>query len=283
MDIQELDLDIDHYSLADILNLFHLSTNFTTKDLKTAKRVLMAVHPDKSGLDSTYFRFFNQAYRLLQAVSTFLHPQGGCPDSHTEFNDLVHDQDNAAHRFAAAKLSKGPGFNRKFNELFEEHYGAVMIDDEGHGEWMASEDGLGIGYDDAKTLSKALTAKSEVTPVACGNTLGASSLDATPNDNHPSSGKYEDLKHAYLSGTVIGVSESDYTKMPTRTQVSIEHERSSQDVTPMGKREAGRMQTKMRAQETEHSMSQAFRLVREGQRNAARSKQVWGKLLALTE
>ena len=50
-----MDLKLDNYELQDLLNLFHLSYNFTEVDFKRAKKIVIKTHPDKSGLSKEYF------------------------------------------------------------------------------------------------------------------------------------------------------------------------------------------------------------------------------------
>jgi len=52
------DLDISHYNLDDILNLFHIPMNFDENNLKMAKSIVLKTHPDKSKLDPKYFLFY---------------------------------------------------------------------------------------------------------------------------------------------------------------------------------------------------------------------------------
>ena len=45
-----LDLNIDNYSLINLLDLFKLDYNFTLNDLKQAKKIVLRTHPDKSNI-----------------------------------------------------------------------------------------------------------------------------------------------------------------------------------------------------------------------------------------
>ena len=63
-----MDLNLDHYSLKDLLKLFKLPEHFNESDLKEARKRVVAVHPDKSGLDKEYFLFFNKSYSLISSV-----------------------------------------------------------------------------------------------------------------------------------------------------------------------------------------------------------------------
>ena len=63
-----LDLNIDNYSLDDILQLFRLSSDFNEADMKNAKKLVLKMHPDKSRLDAKYFLFFSKAYKVLYSI-----------------------------------------------------------------------------------------------------------------------------------------------------------------------------------------------------------------------
>ena len=43
-----MDLDINNYELADILNLFKIPVLFNDKHLREAKVIVLHMHPDKS-------------------------------------------------------------------------------------------------------------------------------------------------------------------------------------------------------------------------------------------
>ena len=67
----DFDLDINNYSLQDILNLFKMSDNFNEEEIKNAKKVVLQTHPDKSRLPKEYFLFYQQAYKMLLSVWEF--------------------------------------------------------------------------------------------------------------------------------------------------------------------------------------------------------------------
>lgn len=56
--MEQIDLNIDNYDYADILNLFGLDKNFTERDIKNVKRKVLQTHPDKSGLDKNISYFY---------------------------------------------------------------------------------------------------------------------------------------------------------------------------------------------------------------------------------
>ena len=70
--LNSLDLDLDHYSLEDLYHLFNIGSNTLSEDsLKSAKQIVLKMHPDKSRLDSKYFLFFSKAYKRLYGIYEF--------------------------------------------------------------------------------------------------------------------------------------------------------------------------------------------------------------------
>ena len=66
--LETIDLEINNYELADILNLFKLPVMFDEKHLKQAKMIVLQMHPDKSKLPKDYFLFFTKAYKILYEI-----------------------------------------------------------------------------------------------------------------------------------------------------------------------------------------------------------------------
>ena len=60
--MSNIDLNIDNYSLEDLLNLFKINIDFNKNDLKRAKNIVLNTHPDKSRLPNEYFFFFSKLF-----------------------------------------------------------------------------------------------------------------------------------------------------------------------------------------------------------------------------
>ena len=56
--MEDLDLDLNNYELEDLLNLFKLPYNFSEEQLKSAKKIVLQTHPDKSNLPERLFFIF---------------------------------------------------------------------------------------------------------------------------------------------------------------------------------------------------------------------------------
>lgn len=73
-DMENIDLNINNYSLQDLLNLFGMQTLFTEDDMRRAKQMVHKTHPDKCALPKEYFLFFTKAYRILHQVYSIRKP-----------------------------------------------------------------------------------------------------------------------------------------------------------------------------------------------------------------
>ena len=58
-------LDINTYSLEEIFGLFNLNYDLTEDSMRSAKKKVLMIHPDKSQLPANYFHFYKQAYEII--------------------------------------------------------------------------------------------------------------------------------------------------------------------------------------------------------------------------
>jgi hypothetical protein len=135
-----LDLDLDHYELNDLLNLFNMDC-INENNLKNAKQIVLKMHPDKSKLDAKYFLFFSSAYKRIYGVYEFQNKSLNKKYKDEEF----YEESNVRtlnDMFEKNKKLKDPtNFNSWFNEQFDKH---KLDDDEqhGYGDWLKSNDGI---------------------------------------------------------------------------------------------------------------------------------------------
>jgi hypothetical protein len=123
MSASEVELDLQEYTTHELFALFKLSdTNqLTTDHLFQAKQIAMRIHPDKSGLDPQYFRFFWEAYNALVTIHEYqvggyaTQPGGGEVDA-----ALTEEQMALLDRLfhSREELRDPKHFNRWFNEQF---------------------------------------------------------------------------------------------------------------------------------------------------------------------
>ena len=67
-----LDTNLENYNLQKLLNLFDIDSDFDESDLKSAKRKVLKLHPDKSGIDNEIFIFFINAYKKLECILAYI-------------------------------------------------------------------------------------------------------------------------------------------------------------------------------------------------------------------
>ena len=152
----DLDTDIRNYTLTDILKLFSIPVAFSEDHLKSAKRTVLKMHPDKCNLPKEYFLFFTKAYRILYQIYSMRHERAQGYGHVQEYAELIADGETAAdtlgsesslgssslaaadHRAKLATMSHGD-FNRWFNSAFEK-YRVPDSNEDGYEEWFRGTD-----------------------------------------------------------------------------------------------------------------------------------------------
>ena len=250
-----MDLNIDHYSLEDLLTLFKLPQQFTEADLKEARKRVVAVHPDKSGLDKEYFLFFHKAYSLLTSVYSFKRKAQANMYETQSFSDILESMEETDKRLLAERFSKNPSFSKEFNTLFDSLY---RKEEDGYGDWLQSNDDLDQSFEERKKQSRAMV---------------VSTIDAA---NTP---YYSDLKSVYTVDTVIGVSEEDYCRGFVTVE-ELKKDRSKQ-ITPLERGQAEQLLSMQEEEESRIATERAFRLLQEEKVNQKKEQTFWSKLLRL--
>ena len=228
--------------------------------MRAAKRIVLAVHPDKSQLDKEYFIFYAQAYKTLCHV----HRMTSAGSDHFEI-----DADEQK-RVLAADFTKMHDFGEKFNALFEKNYVRSAEEAEGCGQWMKSSEDLGSSFESRKRESRAL-AVAQTEPFS-SSSLAVGNLGAGRD--------YASLKNVYTSGTVIGVSEEDFVARP-RTAEELKKQREVR-VDPLSAAAAERVFAQKGEEEGHTNTRRAFQLVQEYERGKTQTEAFWAHLLRLT-
>ena len=212
-----VDLDINNYELNDLLELFNLKTIYDLEDLKTAKKIVLKMHPDKSKLLPEYFLFYCKAYKRL--CSLYLIKNKNLQK--IEETEYTKDIDESIKNVLDKNifLQENKNFNKAFNEMFEKHN---IKEKQGYGEWLKDtyehdnkiEFDNNISWDDKINIKK----KEMKTLVKYNgvdnlffNTSASFIDDEVINNNSDlfSSLTYQDLKQAHTE-TLIPVTDEDY-------------------------------------------------------------------------
>jgi len=216
-----LDLELSNYDFNDLVILFKLNKNFTQEELKEAKNIVYALHPDKSNLNKEYFIFFLNAYKLLLKVAEFRFKNKNNNEYDLDFNSIKEEYFNETEKKLAKEFTSHENFNKRFNELFDKHGNNIKDEGVGHGEWLKSSEDMNDSYESRKEKSRSLSIKSNLETYNFHNTNNYGLLGSNINNGG------SDLKDVYTINSVIGVSEKDLDNMQRCKSVEeLKQERS---------------------------------------------------------
>jgi hypothetical protein len=289
-----LDLDITNYDYEDILKLFNLCKDFSTEDLKNAKKKVLASHPDKSGLDKSYFLFFSSAYKILFSIYNFR-------TKHSSLTNLNNYNDNYSaekdetnelliHKLIASKSKKE--FNNWFNEQFESFKISNDYEKNGYGDWLnEANDEKTILCTDLSSMNKIieekkkilrttmLMTKQEVCEFNNNNSNYCDLTNSKPEDY--SSGlfskfQYEDLKKAHNESLIPVTNEDNISKYSSLEDIRIK--RASQSLTPLQEHEAKTYLNKSKDHENALSCMRAYNLLKQDEVTKQKNERFWSNL-----
>jgi hypothetical protein len=288
--LDTLDLDINNYSLEDLYRLFNIQDNLLTDvSLKSAKQIVLKMHPDKTRLDAKYFLFFSKAYKTLFSIYEFQNKS----TKKTYKDEDYFDESNRNvldNMFESNKKFKDPkNFNEWFNKSFEKHRLDNPIE-QGYGDWLKSdEDFMNIGenvtkgnmneiFEKKKKQIQAITVYNGVNDMF-SSSLGGSLLSGESSFTTDS---YTDLRQAYTE-TLIPVTQEDYEKMPKFKNLNeYKSNRDRIDSTPLSKEESERILLKQKNELDQQSAALAFKYAQESERVKERQQSFWGDIKQLT-
>ena len=313
--MSEFDLNIDNYTLDELLDLFKLKRDFTADEFKSAKSIVLKMHPDKSKLDKNYFIFFSKAYKLLYKVNEFKNKKTNLDvTKHGEMtyeeymgmdpiinnngnngnngingiNNIKTKREESAEQQIVNKISKKANFSKWFNDAFEKNY-INQEDEDGYGDWMSSNDDLYTEEKDDKEKFRIMKERNREhaitiaqTPQAiAGGKLGGGSYGLGGSMKGSFSGG--DLRTVYRDECVLSVDETDYDKSKAYSSLEdIKQERSRQNIKPMNNAESKRQLLERHNEEQDRDTERAMRLVEQEEIYKKQNKQLWSSLLKIT-
>jgi hypothetical protein len=292
-----MDLDITNYDYDDILKLFKLDQHFNEEDLKKAKKQVLSSHPDKSGLDKSYFLFFSSAYKILFNIYNFREKHSSTTNlnNYNENYNADKDEINALliHKITNNKSSKE--FNSWFNEQFENFKITNDYEANGYGDWLTNtqeEKEEQTQCKDLNSIHKIIEEKKQILRThnlvkkrnVCefNNTNYCDLTNSKPEDY--SSGlfskfQYEDLKKAHEE-SLIPVTNEDYISNYSSLE-DIRNKRASQVIGPMKREEATSYLNKSKEDENNISTARAYSLFKQDELNKQKNDKFWSNLKRL--
>lgn len=306
-----LDLNIDNYSLDDILQLFRLSSDFDEVDMKDAKKVVLKMHPDKSHLDAKYFLFFSKAYKVLYSIYEFKQKSQtqnieDVEYENVEFNDSeIADESKkkGLHQFFEKnkKLKSPQQFNKWFNKQFENNKLLSESDANGYGDWLKSEEGLDDldpnqqlslsemtrHIEKKKTEMRSLVTydESAIHDFYQNTSISASALSGEAPKYYSSdlfsALPYQDLKQAHTE-TVIPVTYDDYKNKQKFNNINeIQQYRQTQDTTPLSEIQAREYLTNKSKMEEKEGTKLAYDLAKQVEQSKQKNKAFWSNIMSI--
>lgn len=297
--MENVDLNIDNYDYEDILNLFSLDQDFGENGLKNAKKIVLATHPDKSGLNKEYFLFFSKAYKILNFVYTFREKGNNCERKNINYENtdyiLNNDENNKEliNQLREKKILNPQNFNKWFNELFEK----VKINNEyesnGYGEWLQdhqeytnnTEKSLSKMHEEINIKKEELRSKqlSKYNKINEFNNNEYCDLTNSNVDSY-SSGmfsklQFEDLKKAHTE-SVVPVSHKDYNNKYSNID-NIRNERNQQNITPLSIKESNDYLNSEYNNNNYISSQRAFKLAKQEEEIEKKNNIWWSNLKTL--
>lgn len=224
--LSHINLNLNEYDIDDLLILFRLPRVdlITSQEMKKARKIVMTVHPDKSGLDKRYFQFFAKAYERLSDIIDYYNRTSQCPSSYLEKHRKFDVEMDSKKDFGVSLQHAGVitedgnigknwnKWKREFDEWFEKH-SELTTDNEGYEEFLRSTKDLlpqGASKAEAEAFMekrraglRALVVKESISGIDSWNGFGR-------KQNSGVGSTYgEDIKKAYTEN-VIPVTNEDF-------------------------------------------------------------------------
>jgi len=238
-------LRIENYTFDELLGLFELkSYDITLDQLKTAKKRVLMLHPDKSRLAPDYFLFYKKAFEIVVQFYESQNRQNQVINENTtKYTPMqTNDHGKKAGQNIKQVISKIPTdtFQNKFNELFEQN-GMVARPDPNRNQWFQDEmpvfqdvpeqgqvsaKNMGQVFDTIKqnqsfTMVQQYHGVQEMQSTMGGGSASFHDDQEEDAQNHYISSdpfsklKFDDLRKVHKDQTVFAVSERDFAKVQT--------------------------------------------------------------------
>lgn len=233
-------LNINDYSMREILELYELSDNPSQADLQDAKKRMLMMHPDKSQMDPEYFRFYRGCYDRIVEYHAMLNKQTQDVKKlgAVAFKPFQHE--NAEQMREAIGKTGGGGAGAdgdRFNALFEKH-GVDREKQErsrNRWEWFSRDepaaaapvakinkaDEIGAQMEQMRSKTASVVVFKEMSPLVLS--AGGSNFNEDEEDETAAAGHYvssdpfsklrfDDIRRVHKDQTILPVGEKEFAK-----------------------------------------------------------------------
>jgi len=289
------DLNIENYDLHDLLNLFKLDSNFNEEDLKQAKKIVLKTHPDKSGLNPDYFRFYSAAYKSIYNIWQFKNKEEKSNKTNTDYTtDYDESEKNKMidTYLSKEKINNSKKFNKWFNEQFEQNKMNREDESGGYGDWLKSNEGvddfqnisqaqLGEEIEKKKQQMRALTVHKGIQDLHFSSAGACDLIGDTPESYGSdlfSNLQYEDLRKAHTE-TVVPVTIEDYNNTKKFKNVNdYKDYRNSQSTAPLSEIQAREYLSNKGKLEDKDTTERAYKLAKQLEESKKKQEQFWSSI-----
>lgn len=294
-------LDIQTYSLKDLLNLFNLNEKevITIEDIKRAKLIVLKMHPDKSKLSSDYFLFYKKSFDLVvefykeqSKINQEIQTEEYMYNPKHEKNEINEVQ----IKKAISKLDVGK-FQETFNQLFDSNMKTNHETPEKN-RWK-QDNTYEIPTNMTKTsmnenFNKMKQQQSNQHLILYKGVQELHSIGGNPfydDDEDDASNyitsdpfsklKFDDLRKVHLDQTIFSVSENDFDKVKKYKSYNDLQQSRSHNLTPINKPEAQRMLDLQEKQMRENMMKKEYHSKLQTMQYDEKRKSILSKFLLL--
>lgn len=288
--MNNFDLNLDNYTLDDLLNLFHIDYSLSENQMKKAKIIALKTHPDKSGLPKEVFLFFSEAYKLLLSIYKYKYKK------EQEVKNIDYKVEKSEEKtILLDKLkNKNPKeFNKWFNELFEKVKVKDEETDDGYGDWLKSNRDIdNIKVNSASAMANAFERKKEKTAeltiyngirdmeINSGSNLMREKPDMYSTDIF-SKLPYQDLKKAHTE-TVVPTTKEDYLRKKKFSSVNeyVNHREKTMSKMP-SLEQSKKMLKERNFRDNRTNTQRAYNMLRRDEEVKQANKEWWRHLKQL--
>jgi hypothetical protein len=305
MSYKSHNLRIQDYSLDELLGLFDLtSREITLEQVKSAKKRVLMLHPDKSRLGPEYFLFYKQALEILVQIYDHQNKQNQTiTKENTIYQPIKTEGSKSIGKQINTAMSQmsSEDFQTRFNTLFEQNNMGKRLDP-AKNEWFTQEtahyetpknvsvSNLGQNIDEMKQKQSAMTKYQGVQDLYStrGNVANAFDEDDEDLDQYVSSDpfsklKFDDLRKVHKDQTVIPVSEQDFHKMKKYGSVDeLNNARAKQSFTPLEQSTANRILQEREKQMQDRMLQREYKAKIQTTQYQEKNKAILGNFLRLT-
>ena len=295
--MSDFDLNIDNYSLEDLLGLFRLSYDFNYQDLKTAKMIALRTHPDKSGLDKEVFLFFLKAYKMCETIYYFRVKRKNLESNDTykyeNLEQTLNEKEKEKILFKKLNGKSAKEFNKWFNNMFEKVKLHDEENDEGYGSWFKSDENvetekihnkrdMNSFFEKKKEMAKALVVHKDIHDTTNDNGY---SLSREKIDNYDSTMfsrlQYQDLKQAHTV-TVVPVTHKDFEQKKKFQNVeSYKRHREATNPSMLSLDQSKKLMAERKYMNQKQSTNRVFNMLKRDEQVSQTNKKWWSNLMQL--